>query len=189
MKSCTSRTVFFELLRITPLTLPSGWAATFSILRTLSACCCEKTVCANEGFDHKLLMKPNKRITSTISARIRFDKNVIIEISPFIWCLWKISYRAWFRFDPSMLPRASVHGSLFCHGRLLSVLPYLGFSVSRVPPRLLPTLPRLSALLFFLAVLCGFQSAAPCRSGHRFSVVPSLYHTTRRRMCLATAMQ
>src|SRR4030095_16485052 len=87
MKSCTSRPCFVELLRISPLTLPSGWAATFSIVRTLPAWSCERTVCENEGFGQKQVMKPNKRKASTISARIRF---VIIRYL-LIWCFVRLA--------------------------------------------------------------------------------------------------
>src|SRR5215472_7823177 len=79
MKSCTSRTVFFELLRITPLTLPSGSAATFSILRTLSACCCEKTACASDGFGQKLKIKPTNTETTTVRLWVDFDENVVMS--------------------------------------------------------------------------------------------------------------
>ena len=68
MKSCTSRTVFFELLRISPVTVPSGWAATFSIPRTLPACCCEKTVCENDGFDQKLSNETEQKKSQTASV-------------------------------------------------------------------------------------------------------------------------
>src|SRR4029450_13407710 len=89
MKSCTSRTVFFELLRISPVTVPSPWTPSFSIVRTLPACCCERTVCDSDVFGQSARTRPNRSETNIIQICVCFDVNVIIVTSSyrFIVCL------------------------------------------------------------------------------------------------------
>src|SRR5215813_2235006 len=103
MKSCTSRTVFLELLRITPLTLPSGSAATFSILKTRSVSGCEETVCESDGFGQKLRMKPTNTETITVRLWLDFDENVVMDASSYgtpIGLLYFV-FLLVFRFAPS----------------------------------------------------------------------------------------